>query len=172
MTRRRIARRSRRNLNRNAPFVRRSGLLESGTKISFSGMAGAELFSDLCISPPAVAEPWECPSGATILRGDDISCGNFFVDESGDPTFFDRFGTLIVGQPGCSPILILGFVETCEPGQIRQELARLHQEIAADKYLEGIPSIEKTNIAFHAKDDVAEVRQAVYKCLAGMDFKA
>ena len=34
----------------------------------------------------------------------------FFVDESGDPTFYDRKGNLIVGQPGCSPILILGLI--------------------------------------------------------------
>jgi len=97
---------------------------------------------------------------------------HFFVDESGDPTFFDRFGSLIVGQPGCSPILILGFIETCEPTRIRREIERLHKDIAADQYLEGVPSIGKTNVAFHAKDDVPEVRQAVYKCLMGMDFKA
>jgi hypothetical protein len=97
---------------------------------------------------------------------------HFFVDESGDPTFFDKFGSLIVGRPGCSPILILGFVETCEPTHIRRELGRLHKEIAADKYLKGVPSIGKTNMAFHAKDDVPEVRQAVYKCLTGLDFKA
>jgi len=26
----------------------------------------------------------------------------FFVDESGDPTFYDKQGNLIVGQAGCS----------------------------------------------------------------------
>jgi len=97
---------------------------------------------------------------------------HFFVDESGDPTFFDKLGNLIVGQKGCSPILILGFIETSDPARLRHEIARLHKEIAADKYLESVPSIRKTNIAFHAKDDVPEVRQAVYKCIAGMDFKA
>ncbi len=97
---------------------------------------------------------------------------HFFVDESGDPTFFDKLGNLIVGQGGCSPVLILGFIETSCPAHIRQELAKLHKEVAADKYLESVPSIKKTNVAFHAKDDVPEVRQAMYKCIAGMDFKA
>jgi len=96
----------------------------------------------------------------------------FFVDESGDPTFYDRFGNVIVGQGGCSPILILGFIETCEPSSIRRALDRLHKEIAADKYLQGVPSMQKTNMAFHAKNDVPEVRQAVFRCIAGMDFKA
>jgi hypothetical protein len=39
----------------------------------------------------------------------------YFVDESGDPTFYDRNGNLIVGQEGCSPIFILGFIETDNP---------------------------------------------------------
>jgi hypothetical protein len=96
----------------------------------------------------------------------------FFVDESGDPTFYDRLGNLIVGQEGCSPILILGFIETYDPTAIRRELGRLHKEIVADKYLADVPSIRKTNVAFHAKDDVPEVRQAVFKSIAAMDFKA
>jgi len=37
----------------------------------------------------------------------------FFVDEAGDPTFYDRSGNLIVGQEGCSKILwsCPGFVD-------------------------------------------------------------
>ena len=97
---------------------------------------------------------------------------SFFVDESGDPTFYDKRGNLIVGQGGCSPILIIGFIETGDLARIRRQLEQLHREIATDKYLEAVPSIKKTNIAFHAKDDVPEVRQAVYKCIAGMNYKA
>ena len=96
----------------------------------------------------------------------------FFVDEAGDPTFYDKHGNLIVGQEGCSPILILGFIETTDPAPIRRALAELHRGIAADEYLKDVPSIAKTNVAFHAKDDVAEVRQAVFKCLRALEFKA
>lgn len=96
----------------------------------------------------------------------------FFVDEAGDPTFYDRYGSLIVGHEGCSPIFILGMIETADPAPIRKALAELHQQIATDEYLQGIPSITKTNLAFHAKDDVPEVRQAIFKCLRDLDFKA
>ncbi len=96
----------------------------------------------------------------------------FFVDESGDPTFYDRDGNLIVGQEGCSPILLLGFVETTDPVPIRRAMAELHAEVAADEYLKNVPSIVKTNEAFHAKDDVPEVRQAVFKRLRDLEFKA
>lgn len=100
------------------------------------------------------------------------SANYFFVDESGDPTFYDKRGNLIVGQPGCSPILILGFMETAEPIHIRRALGELHRQIAADKYFKDVPSISKTNVAFHAKDDIPEVRQAVFKSITAMDFKA
>lgn len=96
----------------------------------------------------------------------------YFVDEAGDPVFYDARGNLIVGTEGCSPILALGFVETQNPSAMRQALAELHAHIANDKYLQGIPSLAKTNRAFHAKDDAAEVRYLVYRCLAKLEFKA
>ena len=96
----------------------------------------------------------------------------FFVDESGDPTFYDHKGNLIVGQPGCSPILILGFVETQAPHSLRQAILALQQEITQDPYFRDVPSIRKTAIAFHAKDDVPEVRYRFFKMLATLNFRA
>lgn len=96
----------------------------------------------------------------------------FFVDESGDPTFYDRKGNLIVGQPGCSPILILGLIETQNPDPIRQAIQELQQEIIHDPYFQDFASIKKTAIAFHAKDDVPEIRYRVFKLLATLDFRA
>jgi hypothetical protein len=34
----------------------------------------------------------------------------YFVDESGDPCFYDKYGNYIVGQEGCSKMLMLGFI--------------------------------------------------------------
>ena len=94
------------------------------------------------------------------------------MDESGDPTFYDRKGNLIVGKEGCSKILILGFVKTEEPQKIRQKINSLRKDLIKDPYLLGIPSLRKTAIAFHAKDDCPEVRQAVFKLLPELDFRA
>ncbi|MEZ4664887.1 MAG: hypothetical protein R2911_45740 [Caldilineaceae bacterium] len=96
----------------------------------------------------------------------------FFVDESGDPTFYDRKGNLIVGREGCSPILLLGYIETRDPKTLRQQLLSLQEEIVNDPYFQGVPSMEKTRLAFHAKDDIPEIRFQVYKLLATLDFKA
>jgi len=96
----------------------------------------------------------------------------FFVDESGDPTFYDRHGNLIVGRTGCSPILILGLIETQEPEPIRRAIQSLQQEIVHDPYFQDFPSLKKTTVAFHAKNDVPEIRYRVFQLLATLDFQA
>lgn len=94
----------------------------------------------------------------------------FFVDESGDPAFYGKGGQVIVGNEGCSRVLLLGFVETDQPDVIRERVNALRASVAADPYLSSIPSISKTSRAFHAKDDCAEVRMIVFKELAALPF--
>ncbi len=96
----------------------------------------------------------------------------FFVDESGDPVFYDKRGKNIVGQEGCSKVLILGLIRTENPNLLRKEILKLKDEVEKDPYLQGIPSLEKTKIAFHAKDDVPEIREKVFKLIKALDFKA
>ena len=96
----------------------------------------------------------------------------FFVDESGDSTFFNRKGDHIVWTLGCSPILILGFIKTSNPSSIRKALNELRTQIMSDPYLMDIPSLSKSEKFFHAKDDCPEVREKVFKLLKNLDFKA
>jgi hypothetical protein len=96
----------------------------------------------------------------------------FFVDESGDPIFYDAKGNLIVGQPGCSPLLILGFIETQEPNTLRKAVLDLQREVCGDPYFQDVPSIAKTSVAFHANDDAPEVRYLFYKMIRELPFYA
>jgi len=97
----------------------------------------------------------------------------FFVDESGDPKFFNKYGKNIVGTEGCSKILILGLIRTFYPNNIRKEIAKLLKSISKDEYLQAIPSVNKTiTKGFHAKDDAPEVREKFYKLIKGFNFKA
>ena len=101
------------------------------------------------------------------------SANYFFVDESGDPTFFDRYGNLIVGQEGCSPVLILGFIETTNPGAVRHALAELHRgglppmNISKRRH----PSANRM-WRFTPKTIYRKYRQAVFKCIKALEFKA
>jgi len=93
----------------------------------------------------------------------------FFVDESGDPTFYDAKGHLIVGEKGCSPILILGFISTAQPQLLRRELLRLKNELVDGKYLIAVP-FKKGLHVFHANNDSSRVRQAVFKLIVNLPF--
>jgi hypothetical protein len=106
------------------------------------------------------------------MKGVAVGDSYFFVDESGDSTFYDARGKFIVGEEGCSPILILGFIETQKPHEIRQAVLRAQRSIISDPYLLKVPSISKTGIALHAKDDVPEVRYIFYKEIKSLPFKA
>ncbi len=96
----------------------------------------------------------------------------FFVDESGDPTFYDRYGNLIVGLDGCSPVLILGFVEFDDPEPVRQAIVQMQQEVIHDPLLRSTHSIAKTAQAFHAKDDTPEVRYMFFKLISTFNMRA
>jgi hypothetical protein len=96
----------------------------------------------------------------------------FFVDESGDPVFYGPNGKCIVGQPGCSQVLILGYIETQDPHAIRESVLRLHREVTSDPYLKKFESMKKTAVAFHAKDDGPVVRYLFYKLISTLEFKA
>lgn len=96
----------------------------------------------------------------------------YFVDEAGDPVFFDKYGNNIVGQEGCSKILLLGLIKTNDPKSLRQTIDNLRKEIVADPYLQNIPSLKKTALSFHAKDDAPEVREKVFKAITNLNFTA
>ncbi len=74
----------------------------------------------------------------------------YFVDESGDPCFYDRRGNYIVGKEGCSKILMLGFIKAEEPKHIRKALKETRNKILNDPYLKDIPSLQKSSKFFHA----------------------
>lgn len=64
----------------------------------------------------------------------------------------------------------MGFIQTEDPKSIRNELTKLTDQLTKDEYLKGIPSLQKSLTAFHAKDDSAEVKQAVYKAIVNLNF--
>jgi hypothetical protein len=98
---------------------------------------------------------------------------HFFVDETGDSTFYNRKGKLIVGDPGCSSRLMLGFTRVKDnPSEMRHEIVQLHQEVKNDPYFQQLPSFADTSVAFHANKDAPEVRYLVFKLIRRLNFKA
>lgn len=94
---------------------------------------------------------------------------HFFVDEAGDPALFDSKGRILVGEEGCSKVFIVGKLDVDDPATLQISLDDLRARLLADPYFRRVPSMQpargKTAVAFHAKDDVAEVRREVFAVL-------
>lgn len=103
-----------------------------------------------------------------------LSVRNYFVDESGDGVLFSRKGKMLVGTSGCSRYFILGLVDIATPEAIGEELEALRATLLADPYFKDVPSMQpeqrKTAVAFHAKDDLPEVRREVFTLLRDYHF--
>lgn len=94
----------------------------------------------------------------------------YFVDESGDPTIFGSKHRIMLGQKGVSTYFILGLLSVKEVTSLEKELIELRTQLINDPYFKNVPSMQpsykKTALAFHAKDDVPEVRREVFKLLS------
>jgi hypothetical protein len=95
---------------------------------------------------------------------------DFFVDEAGDLTLYDRRGKCIVGTPGVSKLFMVGLLRMSDPQGAAKRLSELRRGLLNDPYFRGVPSMQpdagKTAVQFHAKDDPAEVRREVFRVIA------
>lgn len=100
---------------------------------------------------------------------------SYYVDEAGDGTLFNRKGQVMVGKPGCSRFFVLGLAEIAHPDSLAKELSDLRVRLLGDPYFRGVPSLQpdarKTALAFHAKDDLPEVRREVFSLLLKHDIR-
>lgn len=93
----------------------------------------------------------------------------YFIDEAGDGVLFNRRGKVIIGSEGNSKFFMLGLLHVEDPLLLDRKLRELRQEVLADPYFAGVPSLrpesKKTAVAFHAKDDLPEIRKQVFELL-------
>jgi len=101
------------------------------------------------------------------------SIRHYFVDEAGDGVIYGGKGKnkdkVLIGTEGCSTYFMLGILDVPDPDVLSQKLKALHQEILDDPYFKKVPSFQpenrKTALAFHAKNDIPEIRREVFKLL-------
>ena len=99
----------------------------------------------------------------------ETSIRHYFIDEGGDGTLFSRKGKVLIETEGCSRFFILGLLEMPDPTVLQHIFDELRGRLMSDSYFEGVPSMQaeerKTAVAFHATDDLAEVRMEVFRLL-------
>jgi hypothetical protein len=98
-----------------------------------------------------------------------------FIDEAGDLSLFNRRKQVVLGTEGVSNYFMVGAAFVPDPAALDLELASLRQSILRDPLLNRVPSLDparrKTAVAFHAKDDVPEVRYKVFTLLVAFDVQ-
>ena len=103
------------------------------------------------------------------MENKQTSIRHYFVDEGGDSILFSRKGKAIVGTEGCSRFFILGLLDVLDPITLKDSFEELRTRLMNDPYFKNVPSMQlterKTAIAFHAKDDLPEVRRDVFRLL-------
>ena len=106
---------------------------------------------------------------------DSLLMRHYFVDEAGDAVLFDARGRVIIGNPGCSRYFMLGLLDIADPTKLESAFMALRSELMSDPYLNSVPSMKlesgKTAVAFHAKDDLPEVRHRVFTLLMSQDVR-
>ena len=97
---------------------------------------------------------------------------HFFFDEAGDLTLFcKRKRPVALGSDGVSRFFVLGVAELVEPEKTANELATLRDDLLRDPTLANVPSMRKSAIFFHAKDDFQAVRREVFSIIERADVK-
>ena len=119
-----------------------------------------------------MAKSARSPNKSAVLR-------HYFVDEGGDSTLFASRGRVIIETEGCSRYFMLGLLDVVDPISLKQSLDDLRARLLNDPYFRDVPSMQpqagKTALAFHAKDDLPEVRREVLALLretAGLRYFA
>lgn len=98
---------------------------------------------------------------------------HYFVDEGGDSTLFSSKGKVLIETMGCSRFFVLGLLDVSDPEKLQSGFDELRSRLLEDPYFKNVPSMQaserKTALAFHAKDDLPEVRKEVFSLLRNME---
>lgn len=94
----------------------------------------------------------------------------YFIDESGDPNFYDKNGNPLEDSIGYQPYFIMGIVETFDRESLRDIVMQFTNRIKEDVLYNSIPSIAENKDWFvHARRDHPEVRINFIELLRKLD---
>ena len=94
----------------------------------------------------------------------------YFVDESGDPNFLGRGKTNLLEKGLASKYFMVGYLEMPDPLELHRRFQAIRDEVAADDFLNVIPSVKHSVECFHANKDCREVQERVFKVLKDTEF--
>ncbi len=83
----------------------------------------------------------------------------YFIDESGDPSFYAKKKKLLVGTEGFQPLLLLGLTVIEDKKKIRKAILEFQENIKNDPLYSTLPCVSNPNGWYlHARADQLEIR--------------
>lgn len=95
----------------------------------------------------------------------------YFVDESGDPNFLGKGKKDLLSTGAASLWFMVGYLELVDHKALTHRFATIRDEIAADEFINVIPSVRHSLRFFHANKDCREVQERVFKALKATEFR-
>lgn len=96
--------------------------------------------------------------------------GQFFVDESGDLTFFNKRGKPVTLGEQTSRFFLIGAARIDEDlNRVAERFNQLRNDLLNNPFCKHIPSMQETKVEFHAKNDSSIVKNEVFKLLQSLD---
>jgi hypothetical protein len=83
----------------------------------------------------------------------------FFIDESGDPSFYAKKKKILVGEDGFQPILLIGMIEVEDKKTIRRAVLDFQARIKSDPLYNTLPCVtDPKGWYLHANNDSQDIR--------------
>ena len=107
------------------------------------------------------------------MPADHDTCSSFYVDESGDLTFFVKNKPVNFNSSTVSKYFMIGMIRLkSDRKEVSTAFNSLRNELLQDPFVKKIPSAHKISQMFHAKDDADIIRREVFKLIKKFDFSA
>jgi len=97
----------------------------------------------------------------------------FFIDESGDPSFYAKKKKILVGEEGFQPILLIGMIEIEDKKTIRRAVLDFQDKIKSDPLYNTLPCVtDPKGWYLHANNDSQDIRSKFIEFIRSLpDFK-
>lgn len=94
---------------------------------------------------------------------------HFFIDESGNPTFYAKRKIPLWDEPDFDPVLMLGMVVVEDRKELRKQILNLREQLLVNPLFNTIHSVTKTDWFFHASKDHSDIRLKFFEFLYNLE---
>eukprot|EP01035_Chromulina_nebulosa_P058137 gene58137-79622_t len=94
---------------------------------------------------------------------------HFFIDESGNPTFYANRKRPLWEEPDFDPVLMLGMIVVEDRKALRKQILDFREQLLANPLLNSIHSVTQPDWFFHASKDHSDIRLKFFEFLYNLE---